>query len=65
MQRIPDFSCVMKETVGIDILTSKNGERKIVQSIRTTSRTPSRIRKWNQLSQFRLTSTKVIPMAKT
>ena len=41
-----------KETVGIEILkTSKNGERKmqIMQSIRIPSRTPSRIRMWNQL----------------
>ena len=43
-----------KETVDIDILvTSRNGYRKIMQSIRITSRPPSRIRKWNQLSQFR------------
>ena len=34
-----------KETVDIDILvTSRNGERKIMQSIRITSRPPSRIR---------------------
>ena len=52
-QRIPKFSCARKETVDIDILvTSRNGDRKIMQSIRTTSRTPSRKRKWNQLSQF-------------
>ena len=43
-----------KETVDIDILVmSRNGYRKIMQSIRITSRPPSRIRKWNQLSQFR------------
>ena len=33
-------------------------------SIRITSRPPSRIRKWNQLSQFKSTSTKVIPIEK-
>ena len=34
-QRIPGFSCARKETVDIDILvTSRNGDRKIVQSIR-------------------------------
>ena len=45
-QRIPEFSCARKETVDIDILvTSRNGDRKIMQSIRITSRTPSRKRK--------------------
>ena len=43
-----------KETVDKDILvTSRNGDRKMIQSIRSTSRPPSRKRKWNQLSQFR------------
>ena len=52
-QRIPEPSCARKETVDIDILvTSRNGDRKIVQSIRITSRLPSSKRKWNQLSQF-------------
>ena len=37
--------------IDIDILvTSRNGDRKIMQSIRITSRPPSRKRKWNQLS---------------
>ena len=40
-QRIPESSCVMKETVDIDILvTSRNGDRKIKQCIRITSRPP-------------------------
>ena len=53
-QRIPEFSCARKETADIDILaTFQNGDRKIKQSIRITSRRPSRIRKCNQLSQFR------------
>ena len=48
---------------GIDILvTSKNGYRKIVQSIRITSRSLSRIKKWNQFSQFRRMSIKVTPV---
>ena len=52
-QRIPESSCVRKETVDIDILvTSRNGDRKIMQSIRTMSRPTFRKRKWNQLSQF-------------
>ena len=37
-QRIPESSCARKETVDIDILaTSRNGDRKIMQSIRITS----------------------------
>ena len=52
-QRIPEFSHARKETVDIDILvTSRNGDRKIMKSIRITSRPISRKRKWNQLSQF-------------
>ena len=52
-QKIPGSSRARKETVYIDILvTSRNGDRKIMQSIRITSRPPSRKRKWNQLSQF-------------
>ena len=52
-QRMPESKCAKKETVDIDILvTSRNGDGKIVQSIRITSRPPSRKRKWNQLSQF-------------
>ena len=61
--RIPKSSCARKETVDIDILiTSRNGHRKIMQSIRITSRPTLRKRKWNQLSQFWRTSTKVIPI---
>ena len=38
-QRIPEFSCARKETVDIDILVrSRNGNRKIMQSIKITSR---------------------------
>ena len=52
-QKISESSCARKETVDRDILiTSKNGHRKIIQSIRITSRPPSRKRKWKQLSQF-------------
>ena len=43
----------LKDT-DIDILvTSRNGERKIMQSLRITSRPTSRERKWNQLIQLR------------
>ena len=52
-QRIPESSCVRNKNVDIDILaTSRNGERKIMKSIRVTHRPPSRKGKWNQLSQF-------------
>ena len=52
-KRIPESSCVRKETVDIDILViSRNGDRKIMQTIRILSRPPLRKRKWNQLSQF-------------
>ena len=52
-QRIPEFSRARKETVDIDILvTSRNGDRKTIHSIRIISRPPSRKRKCNQLSQF-------------
>ena len=52
-QKIPETSCVKKETVDIDILvTSRNADRKIMQFIRITNRSTSRKRKWNQLSQF-------------
>ena len=48
-QRVLESSCVGKETVDIDILvTSTNGHRKILQSIRITSRPPLRKRRWNQ-----------------
>ena len=52
-QKIPESSCARKETVDIDILvTSRNGDIKIIQSIRITSRPPSIKSGWNQLSQF-------------
>ena len=64
-QRIPKSSCAGKETADIDILVkSGNGDRKIMQSIRM-SRSPSRKRKLNQMSQILRTSTKLIPIEKT
>ena len=52
-QRIPESSCAREETVDINILvTSRNGDRKTMQYIRTTNRTLTRKRKWNQLNQF-------------
>ena len=53
-QRAPQSSYARKETADIDVLvTSRNGDRKIMQSIRITSKSPSRITKWNQFNQFR------------
>ena len=53
-QRTPEPSCARKETVDIGILvTSRNGDRKIMQSARIIGRPTSRKKKWNQLSQFR------------
>ena len=50
-QRIPEPSCVRKETVDIEIhVTSRNGTRKIIHSIRITNRPSTRIKTWNQLS---------------
>ena len=49
---IPDSSCGRKEPVDI-LVKSRNGDRKTMQSIRITSRPPSRIRKWKQFRQFR------------
>ena len=43
-----------KKPVDIEIIvTPRNGDRKITQSIGITSRYLSRIGKWNQLSKFR------------
>ena len=62
-QRIPESSCARKETVEIDILvTSRNGDGKIMQSIRVTNRHPLRKGKWNQLSQFLRISAILIPI---
>ena len=55
MQIIPGSSCAKKDNTDLDILvTFRNGDRKIMQSIyQSNSRPPLRIRKWNQFSQFR------------
>ena len=45
-QNVPESSCAGKETVNIDILvTSRNSDRKIMESVRITSRTPSKTKK--------------------
>ena len=52
-KRIPESSSARKETVDIDILvSSRNRERKIMQSTRITSTPFLRKRKWKQLNQF-------------
>ena len=51
---MPESSGARQKNVDIDTFaTSRSGDRKVMQSIRITSRPPTRIRKWNQLSQFR------------
>ena len=65
-QRTPESRCASRESVDIDVLiTSRNGDGKLLQQIRISSGPSTRMRKWNQLSQFRLTSTKVILTEKT
>ena len=60
-QIIPESTCAIKETVDKGTLvTSRNGDRNIMQSIRITSILPSRKGKSNQLSYFRWTSAKVM-----
>ena len=49
-QRIPEPSCVRKETDIEILVTSRNGSRKIIHSIRITNRPSTRIKTWNQLS---------------
>ena len=61
-------SCAKKENVdNVEniLVTIRNGDKKIMQYFRITSSPPPRIRKWNQYSQFRSTSTKEIPIEKT
>ena len=52
-----------KGNVDLDILvTTKNVDWKIMQPMRLTRRLPMIIRKWNQFSRFRWTSSKVAPV---
>ena len=52
-QRIPKSSCARKETVDIDILaTSRNDDRKIMQSIRIRLDLPPENGSGTSLSQF-------------
>ena len=46
-QRIPESSCVRKETVGIDILITsrRKGDRKVMQPLRIASETVTRMKK--------------------
>ena len=65
-QRIQESRRARKETVDIEILlTYRNGNRKMVLSIRITSKSAKRRSKWKQFIQFRWASTKVIPIEKT
>ena len=52
-----EFSCVRKETVDIDILiTSRDGDRKIMQSIRITNGTPSENKEVEPVEQVQMNS---------
>ena len=65
-RRIPIFSSSSKETVDTDILiTSRNGDRKVVWPIRITSGPSTRTSKRNQSSQLIWTLTKVKLKEKT
>ena len=58
--------CEERLCVDIGILvTSKNDDKKTMQSTRLTSRPYSRMRKWNKLSEFKWTSTKIKSIEKT
>lgn len=63
-QIVPQPSYTRKETCW-HRRPYKNSDRKVMQPIRITSRTPSRIRNWNQFIKFRWTSTKMIPIENT
>ena len=54
-QRILECSCARKGTVDTEILITsrRKGDRKIMQPIKITSETPTRMSKRNQFSQFR------------
>ena len=53
-ERIPESSSLRKEMVDINILiTCRNDDRKIMHPIKGMSGPPTRIREWNQFSQFR------------
>ena len=52
-QRIAQSSCARKETVKIDIIKSRNDERKLTKPNRTSSGPSPKIKKRNQFSQFR------------
>ena len=52
-----EFSCVRKETVDIDILiTFRDGDRKIMQSIRITNGTPSENKEAEPVQQVQMNS---------
>ena len=65
--RLSSLTCVacLLNLLQLVCFCFKNSDRKIMQSIRITSRPPTKKRKWNQLSHFWRTSTKVISIEKT
>ena len=73
-QRIPEPSCAIKETVDIDIRIKPRNDRNYLllsiiyylSSTRITSGSTTRMRNWNQFSQFKYhLTTKIIPIEKT
>ena len=62
---VPGSSWLMKEVLDIDILITKNGDRKIMHPIWLTKRSVIKTRKRNQFGQFWWTSKKVIPIVKS
>ena len=64
-KRVPGSSWLMKEVLDIDILITKNGDRKIMHPIWLTKRSVIKTRKRNQFGQFWWTSKKVIPIVKS
>ena len=64
-QIISKFDSVRKYAVDINILITSRHDRKIIHPIKITTGPPTRIRKWNQLSQFRRSYTKLTSIEKT
>ena len=64
-QIISKFDCVRKCSVDRNILITSWNDRKIIHSIRIATGTPTRIKKWNQLSHFRRTYLEVTSIEKT
>lgn len=51
-ERIPQSSHGARKEMAVILIISKNGDRKIEQPVRITSRPHTRIKKWNRFSHF-------------